>query len=159
MPKQGSYPPNSIPEKALSYDTKKRNRATQGTITTINQGNAAIDTLIELGEAIEPFNAIWWGADKIAYLADIVVTNGRPAKAIAVNGGIAGDKIHFRMSDKISIIDNTLTPGNNIWLVGATPNISTRIPTYQSGLYMQKLGLALTDTIYDIQIGTARAIE
>lgn len=138
------------------------NKKTGNVATIISNSSTSNNQMIISAiccEKVEPFSACRLGSDGKAYKASIIAANQKPAQFIAITYGEIGQLINFIIFGTIKKVPIGFEVGKTVYLSADTLNISTSIPTFESGKYYQKIGFIYDSTTFLVDVQPAMEIE
>ena len=118
--------------------------------------------LFEHGEDILAGNAVNIDSSKIMFNASSALSDGLPATAIAIDGGLTGASSSVVTSDVIEALAAGFDVNEDVWLTVPDVdgrNVSTNKPQALSGTIVQHLGRSIDTTTYVSAIGPPETIK
>ena len=154
MPAKENMIAGSVTERQNVPHMRKRR---SGSSMTVNNNSQSISQPpyieIKCGEVVAQGDCLSVGSDGKAYTSSNVAADNKPCKIFAIESGNTGDIIRAKGEGEVSV-SATLVTGATVWLA-ASGAVTTTVPTYTAGNYIQKLGTSSNINAVILSIGEA----
>jgi hypothetical protein len=152
MPTTAPIAPGTVTKKMLSFDPNMSVRSTSN-----QTGGSTIQSSEEYswlcGEAISAGDAVTSpDVDGKVFRATITAIDNKQAFAIAKSDYAINTLGVFQIGKKINSAAYDFDVQKTVWLILATPNVTTDLPTIASGENYQRLGKSISTTEFIINI-------
>jgi hypothetical protein len=139
MPTKEAIPAGSVAETQLQPHLRNKGKSRSTSNINILQGEYYL--MLTLGESVGQGKAIGIGADGKAYLSKLDASFALPCVAVAMEDGVINDIVKCKTSGVYYDPAGSYQIGETLYL-GDAGTISTDIPVYTVGHYLQMLGKA-----------------